>query len=161
MITSSFDAAHTHSHLLAHCASCFIFSKVPARRIHPRHPLSELLGRRHRAHHTRSSLRNRDSEHRCRDRPHRHVRPQRRRREREPRAAHLFRHLLRCRRARSGARRATEVLRERRSGDRRRGRARALATKLRAKRAHTNTATFDLRCEVSWHFFFLVCSCAG
>ena len=31
---------------------------------------------------------------------------------------------------------------------------RALATKLRAKRAYTNTATFDLRCEVSLAFFF-------
>ena len=34
---------------------------------------------------------------------------------------------------------------------------RALATKLRAKRAYTNTATFDLKCEVSSFFFsFLV-----
>ena len=33
---------------------------------------------------------------------------------------------------------------------------RALATKLRAKRAYTNTATFDLKCEVSSFFSFLV-----
>jgi ubiquitin thioesterase OTU1 len=32
---------------------------------------------------------------------------------------------------------------------------RALATKLRAKRAYTNTSTFDLKCEVSG-FFLLV-----
>jgi ubiquitin thioesterase OTU1 len=31
---------------------------------------------------------------------------------------------------------------------------RALATRLRDKRAYTNTATFNLRCEVSWVFFF-------
>src|SRR5712691_58177 len=30
---------------------------------------------------------------------------------------------------------------------------RAPATKLWAKRTYTNTATFNLRCEVSWHFF--------
>ena len=33
---------------------------------------------------------------------------------------------------------------------------RALATKLRAKRAYTNTATFDLKCEVGAIIFFLV-----
>lgn len=31
----------------------------------------------------------------------------------------------------------------------------ALATKLRAKRAYTNTATFDLKCEVRVFFFSL------
>ena len=33
---------------------------------------------------------------------------------------------------------------------------RALATKLRAKRAYTNTATFDLKCEVGGFFLLLV-----
>jgi hypothetical protein len=36
---------------------------------------------------------------------------------------------------------------------------RALATKLRAKRAYTNTSTFDLRCEVSLTFYFSRFAC--
>jgi len=43
-------------------------------------------------------------------------------------------------------------------GERVLGALRTLATKLRAKRAFTNTATFDLKCEVSG--IFLICSCA-
>jgi ubiquitin thioesterase OTU1 len=35
----------------------------------------------------------------------------------------------------------------------------ALATKLRAKRAYTNTATFDLKCEVRDFYSLLALSC--
>lgn len=36
--------------------------------------------------------------------------------------------------------------------------AKELATILRAKKAYTNTATFDIKCEVSRHFYRMACT---
>jgi hypothetical protein len=61
-------SVHTHDlHLVL-----MIFShagQASTRRIHPHNSLSEFLGRRYRTHDPRLTLRNRDYEHRRRDRP--------------------------------------------------------------------------------------------
>jgi ubiquitin thioesterase OTU1 len=75
----------------------------------------------------------------------------------EPRVAHILRDPLRRRGPGSCARGAPGILREHRPRERVLEALRALAAKLRAKRAYTNTATFDLKCEVRIPFLAVSC----
>ena len=70
-------------------SACRTSKQASARRVHPHHPLSKLMGWRYRTHDPRNALRHRDREHRRRNWPHRSLWFQRRR-AREPCAAHIF-----------------------------------------------------------------------